>query len=87
MINSQSVKTTEAGGPRGFDAGKKIKGRKRHIVTDTVGHLVGAVVHHAGIQDRDGAPDGQCQEFRVWAAVEHQAARALTKRSPKMTAN
>ena len=55
MIDSQSVKTTEAGGPRGFDAGKKIKGRKRHIITDTHGHLVGLRVHPADIQDRDGA--------------------------------
>jgi transposase len=54
VIDSQSVKTTESGGPRGFDAGKKIKGRKRHIVTDTHGHLVGLVVHPADIQDRDG---------------------------------
>ncbi len=56
VIDSQSVKTTESGGPRGYDAGKKIKGRKRHILTDTEGSLVHAIVHTADIQDRDGAP-------------------------------
>jgi transposase len=56
IVDSQSVKTTEAGGPRGFDAGKKIKGRKRHIVTDTQGHMLTGIVHEASIQDRDGAP-------------------------------
>ena len=55
ILDSQSVKTTETPGVRGYDAGKKVKGRKRHILVDTTGLLLMVVVHAANIQDRDGA--------------------------------
>jgi putative transposase len=55
IIDTQSVKTTEQGGPRGKDPHQKINGRKRHLVVDTLGMVLAAVVHSAGIQDRDGA--------------------------------
>ncbi|MDI2113845.1 transposase [Commensalibacter nepenthis] len=55
IIDSQSVKTTKSGGLCGYDAGKKIKGHKRHILTDTAGNMLGAIVHQTDIQNRDGA--------------------------------
>lgn len=56
ILDSQSIKTTDRGGTaRGFDAGKLIYGRKRHILVNTIGLLLLVVVHSAGIQDRDEA--------------------------------
>ena len=57
VIDSQSVKAAEtvASGSRGYDAGKKVSGRKRHIAVDTIGLLLTVLVTAAGIQDRDGA--------------------------------
>ena len=52
--DSQSVKTSGVGGPRGFDSGQQVNGRKRHLVVDTEGLVLRAVVHPANIMDRDG---------------------------------
>jgi putative transposase len=72
-LDSQSVKTTHVPGERGYDAGKQVNGRKRHLLVDTMGLLLVIVVTAASVQDRDGARlvfknlRGACKKLRkVW---------------------
>ena len=81
ILDSQSVKAAGRGGARGYDAGQKVTGRKRHIAVDTLGLLLAVVVTAAGVQDRDGArpvPEKLRGRFprlrRIWADGAYAAA-------------
>lgn len=72
-LDSQSVKTTAVAASRGYDKGKQVLGRKRHLLVDTLGLLLAVVVTAASVQDRDGAKlllqrlGGACKKLRrIW---------------------
>ena len=78
IVERQSVKTTGVGGPRGYDGGKKINGRKRHVLVDTQGFVLSATVHAANIADRDGIKLPLAEE-----ATEGQP--SIRERFPRLT--
>lgn len=80
IVDSQTIRTA-GGGVRGYDAGKRTPGRKRHIVVDTLGFLLAVVVHSASVQDRDGVKlvlarlEGRFPRLRlIWADAAYEAA-------------
>jgi putative transposase len=83
IIDSQTAKTTEGGGPRGFDPAKRMKGRKRHLVTDTEGWLLAVQVHPADIQDNHGAVPLLKAVRRVFVRLRHLFADRVY-RGPKL---
>ena len=72
ILDSQTVKTTHPGGPRGYDGGKKLKGRKRHVLVDTLGLLLKVFVHEADLRDPDAAPG-----LVAWASLHLPTIRHL----------
>lgn len=70
IIDAQSNRSSPQGGDCGYDAGKKVKGRKRHIVVDTLGLLLAVTVTAASVQDRDGAADVVAQACRKAPSIQ-----------------
>ncbi|ANY84475.1 hypothetical protein BB934_40460 (plasmid) [Microvirga ossetica] len=72
IIDSQTARTSEAGGVRGYGGGKRISGRKRHLVVDTQGLILHVLVHPADMHDRRAAEAVQCAANRRFASAKNR---------------
>ena len=87
IIDSQSVKTTSKSEQKGFDGGKKIKGRKRHILVDTIGNLLGVVVHAANIHDTKAGIMVVDKSLQIYPTIKAISADAGYRKTFSMIRN
>ena len=87
IIDSQSVKTTSKSEQKGFDGGKKIKGRKRHILVDTIGNLLDVVVHAANIHDTKAGIMVVDKSLQIYPTIKAISADAGYRKTFSMIGN
>lgn len=87
IIDSQSVKTTSKSDQKGFDGGKNIKGRKRHILVDTIGNLLGVVVHAANIHDTKAGIMVADKSLQIYPTIKAISADAGYRKTFSMIRN
>ena len=87
IIDSHSIKTTGKAEQKGFDGGKKVKGRKRHILVDTIGNLLGVVVHAANIHDTKAGIMVVDKSLQIYPTIKAISADAGYRKTFSMIRN